>query len=133
VSPSLLKRVNEPAGQLPYGDQRRVEIARALAAKPRLLLLDEPAAGLTPRVRGELNELVGTLTADGTLRIILIEHDVPLVMRLCDRVVVMDAGLVISSGTPEEVRADPAVVEAYLGGKVEAIERSGGAQPRALV
>jgi branched-chain amino acid transport system ATP-binding protein len=115
VSPALLKRVNDPAGQLPYGEQRRVEIARTLAAKPRLLLLDEPAAGLTRRERAELTDLVSALTADGTLRIVLIEHDVSLVMQVARHITVLDMGRFLGEGTPAEIRQDPRVLAAYLG------------------
>lgn len=115
VSPELLKRANDPAGQLSYGDQRRVEIARTLAAKPRLLLLDEPAAGLNQRERRELIDLISTLTDDGTLRVILIEHDVPLVMRVAQRVMVLHMGRRLAEGPPAGIRQDPRVLEAYLG------------------
>jgi ABC-type branched-subunit amino acid transport system ATPase component/ABC-type branched-subunit amino acid transport system permease subunit len=120
-------------GELSTGTRRITELACLVALQPRVLLLDEPSSGVAQRETEALGDLLLDLKDGLGLTLLVIEHDVPLVMRLCDRVVVMDAGLVISSGTPEEVRADPAVVEAYLGGKVEAIERSGGAQPRALV
>ena len=102
------------AGSLPYGDQRRLEIARALAAGPRLLVLDEPAAGMNAVEAADLSRLVASLARDG-LTVLLIEHDVALVMRTCDRVVVLDFGSVIAAGAPEEVRHDPVVVAAYLG------------------
>jgi branched-chain amino acid transport system ATP-binding protein len=102
------------AGHLSYGDQRRLEIARALATEPRLLALDEPVAGMNPTERRQMCELFQTLRADG-LTLLLIEHDVKLVMGLCDRVAVLDYGRKIAEGEPAAVRADPAVIAAYLG------------------
>ncbi|MEN5073670.1 branched-chain amino acid ABC transporter ATP-binding protein/permease [Isoptericola cucumis] len=114
------------AGSLPYGDQRRLEIARALAAGPRLLVLDEPAAGMNAVEAADLSRLVASLARDG-LTVLLIEHDVALVMRTCDRVVVLDFGSVIAAGAPEEVRHDPAVVAAYLGTGADTAETGEGA------
>ena len=106
---------NERAHNLPYGAQRRLAIARALATGPRMLLLDEPAAGMNPQETRELEELVRHLRASRDLSILLIEHDMGMVMSLSDRIYVMEYGSRIASGTPEEVRANPRVIQAYLG------------------
>ncbi len=120
----LLTRAHEAAGALPYGDQRRLEIARAMAGEPRLLLLDEPAAGMNPAERASLAALIRAIAAGGTT-VLLVEHDMPFVMGLCDSVTVLNFGRRIFSGPPAAARQNKAVIEAYLGPKVAA--RLGGA------
>lgn len=114
---NLSDKKDELANNLPYGEQRKVEIARALAAKPKLLLLDEPAAGMNPNETKELTNLINWIKDEFKLTIILIEHDMSLVMGICDKVFVFDYGTLIASGTPSEVQNNEQVIKAYLGGE----------------
>jgi len=120
---NLIDRADDPAGDLPYGAQRRLEIARAMCTDPVLLCLDEPAAGLNPRESAELNELLLSIRKDHATSILLIEHDMSVVMQISDHVVVLDYGVKISDGAPEAVRNDQKVIAAYLGVEDEEVEK----------
>ncbi len=109
-------KANETAKNLPYGAQRRLEIARALASKPKLLLLDEPAAGMNPQETQELMDMIRWIRDQFSLTILLIEHDMSLVMGICERIYVLEYGQIIAHGTPEEIQKNPEVIRAYLGG-----------------
>ena len=111
----LIGRADDPAGDLPYGDQRRLEIARAMCTEPEILCLDEPAAGLNPRESAELNKLLLDIRKETGTSILLIEHDMSVVMEISDHVIVLEYGTKISDGAPEEVKTDPRVIAAYLG------------------
>jgi branched-chain amino acid transport system ATP-binding protein len=112
---NLASKQDEMASNLPYGEQRRLEIVRALATKPELLLLDEPAAGMNPAETAQLTSTIAQLQQQFGLTILLIEHDMSVVMTICERIYVMDYGKLIAHGTPDEIKANPRVIEAYLG------------------
>ena len=111
----LEQAASHPSRSLPYGDQRRLEIVRALATKPRLLLLDEPAAGMNPTEKEALKSLISRIRTEFGTAVLLVEHDMKVVMGICERIVVLDQGRVLCSGTPSEVRSDLKVIAAYLG------------------
>jgi branched-chain amino acid transport system ATP-binding protein len=119
----LIERADDPAGDLPYGAQRRLEIARAMCTDPVLLCLDEPAAGLNPRESTELNALLRSIRTDHATSILLIEHDMTVVMEISDHVIVLDYGVKIADGTPDQVRNDARVIGAYLGVADEDVAR----------
>ena len=108
-------KADELAKNLPYGEQRKLEIVRALASRPRLLLLDEPAAGMNPQETKELMEMIAFIRHEFNLTILLIEHDMKLVMGICERIMVLNYGRIIAMGSPSEIKSDPQVIKAYLG------------------
>ena len=114
----LYEKRNERAENLPYGEQRRLEIARALAAKPRILFLDEPAAGMNPQETADLTKLIYQIKNDFKITIVLIEHDMSLVMKICERIYVLDYGKCIANGSPEEIKNNEFVIKAYLGEEI---------------
>jgi branched-chain amino acid transport system ATP-binding protein len=114
----LKSKMNELSKNLPYGEQRRLEIARALATKPEVLLLDEPAAGMNPNETAELTDLIEWIRKEFNLTILLIEHDMSLVMKICERIYVLDYGMIIADGKPQEIKSNKRVIEAYLGEEV---------------
>lgn len=117
----IAEKENELASNLPYGEQRKLEICRALAANPSLLLLDEPAAGMNPQETKELMELIAFIRTEFNLTILLIEHDMKLVMGICERLYVLNYGRVLASGVPDEIKSNPEVIKAYLGSEAETL------------
>ena len=114
----LESKVNDLAKNLPYGEQRRLEIVRALATEPKVLFLDEPAAGMNPQETAELTTLIRKIQKEFGITILLIEHDMSLVMDVCERLYVLEYGRLIAKGSPEEIKNNPKVIQAYLGGEI---------------
>jgi branched-chain amino acid transport system ATP-binding protein len=125
----LPNRANELAGSLAYGEQRRLEIARALGTNPGVLLLDEPAAGTNPAEKRDLAQLIQRINVERSIGILLIEHDMKLVMSIAHRIIVLNFGKKIAEGSPQAIQRDPTVVAAYLGTSAEEAQQQAGAQP----
>jgi branched-chain amino acid transport system ATP-binding protein len=125
----LMHRANDLAGSLAYGEQRRLEIARALGTNPGVLLLDEPAAGTNPSEKRDLAELIARINSERNVSVLLIEHDMKLVMSIAHRIIVLNFGEKIAEGTPQQIQRDPAVVAAYLGSSAEEAEGQAASQP----